>query len=343
MELKTVSDLTRAPSPRKFLDWQAEYAKRKIATFPVAITAEGKKPLVSNYQRIGLPASAQIARRFADARGIAFIAGLRNGITVLDIDEPGNRPLQHALERHSYSPVIVQTASGKHHVWYRYNGDRRAVRPEPGNEIDILGDGMVTAPPSHGPKGNYQFIAGSLDDLHRLPIMRNVPERALHRPAPLAQMRQPRTTGRNDALWRFCMRTARRCDNLDQLLDHAHQFNSELPSPLQEEETVKTAASAWRYETTGKNQFGQHGAYFTIEMIEGLVRNRDTDAFALLAYLRAHNGPWADFWITNGLAKTFGCGDKRLAAARDRLLERSDVVLVKPPHKGSPAIYQWGY
>jgi hypothetical protein len=199
-------DVIRASSQRKFLDWQAEYARRKIATFPVSITAEGKKPLVSNYQRIGLPASAQIARKFADAQGIAFMAGARNGITALDIDAPGEKPLQRALERHGYSAVIVQTARGKHHVWYRYNGERRAVRPEPGNEIDILGDGMVTAPPSHGPKGDYQFIAGSLDDLRRLPIMRNVPERALPPSAPLAQIRQPRTTGRNDALFRCALR-----------------------------------------------------------------------------------------------------------------------------------------
>jgi hypothetical protein len=61
----------------KFLEWQAEYASKNIATFPVSITAEGKKPLVSHYQHIGLPASAQIARRFANARGIGFIAGSR--------------------------------------------------------------------------------------------------------------------------------------------------------------------------------------------------------------------------------------------------------------------------
>jgi hypothetical protein len=172
--------------------------------------------------------------------------------------------------------------------------------------------------------------------------MRNVPERALPRSVSLAQIRQPQTTGRNDALWRFCMQMARQCDSSNQLLDHAHQFNSKLPNPLQEEEIVKTAASAWDYEQRGLNRFGQHGAYFPIEVIEGFARERgQSDAFLLLAYLRAHNGPWADFWITNGLAKIFGWGDKRLAAAREYLLERGDVIMLRPPCKNRPGLFQW--
>jgi hypothetical protein len=174
-----MTDVDRGARKRKFLDWQADYASKNIATFPVLITAEGKKPLVSHYQRIGLPASAQIARKFADAPGIAFMAGMRNGVTALDVDEPGDKPLHRALDRHGETPIIVRTASGKHHAWFRHNGERRAVRPEPGNEIDILGGGMVIAPPSQGPKGNYQFISGSLDDLGRLPVMRDVPAKAL--------------------------------------------------------------------------------------------------------------------------------------------------------------------
>ena len=104
---------------------------------------------------------------------------------------------------------------------------------------------------------------------------------------------------------------------------------------------MKTTASAWGYEQRGDNRFGQHGAYFPIEEVIGLCAN--PDAFTLLAYLRANNGPWSNFWIANGLAETFGWGRKRLAAARCRLIERGDVVLVKPSRKGSPAIYQWGF
>jgi Bifunctional DNA primase/polymerase, N-terminal/Primase C terminal 1 (PriCT-1) len=330
---------------RKFVDWQAEYARKKIATFPVLITAEGKKPLVSQYQHIGLPASAQIARKFADAPGIAFMAGPRNSITILDIDEPGDTPLQKALDRHGETPIIVRTASGKHHAWFRHNGERRAVRPEPSIEIDILGGGMVIAPPSHGPKGDYQFITGSLDDLDRLPVMRDVPAKALPlAPKPIQAKPRTRTAGfgrRNDALFRFCMRTAKRCNTLDQLLEQARQFNSQLLDPLQEDETVKTAASAWDYERRGENRFGQFGAWIKCEELAEFFRDRDHDALLLLTYLRANNGPWAEFMIADGLAKTFGWGRNRLSDARNRLLERGDVTLFRPKSQRTPALYQW--
>jgi Bifunctional DNA primase/polymerase, N-terminal/Primase C terminal 1 (PriCT-1) len=328
----------------KFVEWQRDYAAKNVATFPMLITPEGKKPLVRHYQNIGLPASAQIARKFADAPGIGFMAGQRNRIAVLDIDEPGDKVLHKALDRHGETPIIVRTASGKHHAWYCYNGERRAVRPEPGNEIDILGGGIVTAPPSHGPKGNYQFVAGSLNDLSRLPTMRDVPERALPKPVPLAEIRQARPAGRNEALFKHCMRTARGCDNLDQLLDQAREYNSQLPNPLQEDETVKTATSAWSYEQSGQNRFGQFGAWFPVEEIESLVRDRrraDPDAFFLLAYLRANNGPWSNFMIADGLAKTFGWGRNRLSEARARLIERGDVIEQRASRGGTAALYRW--
>jgi hypothetical protein len=138
------------------------------------------------------------------------------------------------------------------------------------------------------------------------------------------------------------MRTARRCDNLDQLLEYARQFNAQVSDPLHENETVKTAASAWDYEQRGLNRFGgQFGAWFPIEEIESLVRERDPDTLLLLAYLRANNGPWADFMIADGLAKTFGWGRNRLSDARNRLLERGDVILFRPKGRRSPALYQW--
>ena len=107
---------------------------------------------------------------------------------------------------------------------------------------------------------------------------------------------------------------------------------------------MKAATSAWRCEQSGKNRFGQFGAWFAAAEIDRITREQhraDPDAFWLLAYLRRHNGPWSEFWIANGLAKTFGWGDKRLAAARERLLELGDVELVAPQRKHSPAIYQW--
>jgi hypothetical protein len=260
------------------------------------------------------------------------------------VAQPLNRATRHCTKpstdmwrrRSSSAPHLESIA------WYHHNGERRAVRPELGNEVDILGGGMVTAPPSQGPQGDYQFVAGGLDALDRLPIMRDVPEQALPKPASLPGARQQtQPAGRNDALWRHCMRTAKRCDSLDQLLDQARQYNAQLCNPLQECEVMKTTASAWECEQNGKNLFGQHGAYFPFQEVVAMVRNRDTDAFALLGYLRAHNGPWADFYIANGLTTTFGWGKNRLVTARQRLIDLGMIALVRPAGRRQPALYRW--
>jgi hypothetical protein len=61
-----------------FRNWQPKYAALGIATFPVAIGLNGKKPLVSHYARIGLRASGEIAQKFPDAMGIGFMVGKRS-------------------------------------------------------------------------------------------------------------------------------------------------------------------------------------------------------------------------------------------------------------------------
>jgi len=125
---------------RSFADWQADYAAHDIATFPVG---SDKKPLVNRYNRFGLRASSAVARRYPDAPAIGFMAGSRNRITIGDVDEVGEKPLQRFLDRHGDTPVIVRTASGKHHAWYRHNGEQRIIRPVREINVDILGGGLV--------------------------------------------------------------------------------------------------------------------------------------------------------------------------------------------------------
>ena len=65
-----------------FRDWQPKYAARGIATFPVDIGPDGKKPLVLHYARFGLRASGEIAQRFPDALGIGFMVGKRSRLRI---------------------------------------------------------------------------------------------------------------------------------------------------------------------------------------------------------------------------------------------------------------------
>jgi hypothetical protein len=153
-----------------FALWQPAYAERGIATFPVR---DNKVPAIRGYQKVGLRGSRELAHKFADAGAFGFMCGPRSRVTVLDVDTGNEQVLADALGRRGATPILVLTASGKWHAWYRHNGEGRCIRPWPDLDIDILGArGFVVAPPSRMAHGRYQFAQGSLDDFDHLPVMR---------------------------------------------------------------------------------------------------------------------------------------------------------------------------
>jgi hypothetical protein len=272
-------------------DWQPLYAAHGIATFPVVVGPGGKKPLVSNYARFGLRASTEISQKFPHATAIGFMAGKHSRLTVLDVDSPDERVLAAALDQHGRTPIVVRTGSGNRQAWYRHNGEERLIRPEPDRPIDILGGGFVVAPPSHGTKSNYQFIEGGLDDLDRLPVLNGLPQGIRREdPATSAAIAPSITEGRNDALFKHCMRNAHRCDDFHALLDVARTCNDEFCPPLEDDEVAKVATSAWGYTERGDNRFGRPGVFFDARQADELIRN-DPDLYLLLSFLRANNRP----------------------------------------------------
>src|SRR6185312_7665961 len=132
---------------------------------------------------------------------------------------------------------IVRSGSGNYQAWYRWSGEQRRVRPFSEYPIDILGGGVVIAPPSRGIKANYEFIQGNLDHLPHLQPLIGLPDKV--RPPALDCTVDPKkhdpavTQGRrNNMLWRDCMSAAPSCDDLDQLLDFARTRNDEYLPPL---------------------------------------------------------------------------------------------------------------
>jgi|SRR5262249_20368591 len=107
-----------------------------------------KKPLIRHYQRIGIPASTSLTKQFGSASAFGFVCGERSKITVLDIDDTDERVLADALARHGRTPLVIRTARRRFQAWYRWNGERRQIRPNPSRPIDILGAGIVVAPDS---------------------------------------------------------------------------------------------------------------------------------------------------------------------------------------------------
>jgi hypothetical protein len=68
----------------------------------------------------------------------------------------------------------------------------------------------------------------------------------------------------------------------------------------------------------------------------------DQDAFFLLAFLRAHNGPWAEFMVTNTLAERLGWDRRRLSATRRRLIELRFLTCTRAGRgRGRAAFYRW--
>jgi hypothetical protein len=283
------------------------------------------------------------------------MAGPRSRVTVLDIDAPDERLLADALDRHGNTPFIVQTASGKYHVYYKHNGERRRIRPWPDRPIDLLGaNGFVVAPPSLTARGAYTIIEGKLDDLDRLPPIRGIEDISndLRKHSSkseekilTANLRRADadaiagTKGRNDWLWRECMRRARSCETLDALLDFARMRNQTFDYPLAQEEIMTIVQSAWKNTQDGTNRFGQHGAWLAAEELNTMMQEQD--AFWLLAFLRTHNGPWANFMCANGLAEKFGWPRVRLANARRRLIEMGFIRAVRQAGRGHAARFEW--
>jgi hypothetical protein len=311
-----------------FAEAQPYYAERGIATFPVT---DAKKPAVRGYLNVGLNYSRELADRFPDKPAFGFATNGRNGITILDVDTADEKVLADALQRHGQTPLIARTASGKYHAYYKHNGEKRRIRPWPGREIDVLGTGgMAVAVPSVVKGGSYEFIEGCLYLVPELPVLRNLDLPAHH----------SSTGTRNRDLFRHCMKQARHCDTLEDLLDVATTFNGELVEPLDSAEVGKVAASAWHYEETGSNYVGKHGAFFAASECVNLITT-DQDAFVLLAFLRASNKPDALFMVANGLADKFGWRRQRLAAARNKLIAEGYIKRLRHAHTGHAALYVW--
>ncbi len=344
-----------------FAENQPVYAEHGIATFPLN---DNKRPAVKGWNKIGQRASREFAAKFTDANALGFVTNERNGLTVLDIDSTDEKVLANALARQGETPMIVRTASGKAHAYYRHNGERRRIRPWDGLPIDVLGaGGLVVAPPTLVTKGEYHFIQGSLDDIDRLPVMRGldpdfyigrkpaqthlvVPDDFIANDNEPAPQESPIPEGtRNDALWRFCMAHASahrfgtgNTIGRGALIEAARQCNADCVPPLPDPEVIEIASGAWGYEARGSNWFGT-GRRVVASHDE--MDRLSPDAFYLLTRLRRHH--WGrNFLVANAMADTLGWSRKRFAAARAELERLGKIKLLRKANQWQgAALYCW--
>jgi Bifunctional DNA primase/polymerase, N-terminal/Primase C terminal 1 (PriCT-1) len=229
----------------RFSTFQPLYAEQGITAIPCSTDA--KKPLVSHYLKMGIPASKQLALRFTDVNALGIVCGAHNRITVLDIDSADPGIAKEAFRRHGEPKVIVRTASGKLHGYFRYNGEGRKIRPWKDLPIDILGGGFVMAVPSLFGPGEYHFAQGGLGDLSRLTTLVGIEQNIEPKAKPAPHVNAVVNEGRRTTwMLRECLRASKSCESYEALIEVARARNQSCNPPMTEGEIMKTVDSAWR-------------------------------------------------------------------------------------------------
>lgn len=346
-----------------FAEWQPRYAQHGIATFPLIIEGRTKKPATSGYTRVGLRGSEQLAYKFPDINALAFMAGKRNNITVIDIDSPDDEGLlRDSLERHGDTPLISRTGSGGFHCYYQHSGEPRKVRPDPDTPIDLLGGGVLAAPPSQGGKGTYSIIRGSVADLHRLPFIRggsadHEGQHAVARGLVKAGGRNKELIGqggRSNAMLEHLRSQYRYCDDLKQLVDVGRTFADQNfdrsgGHEYTDSEIQNQAKSVWKWcqerEANGELRVGS-GRWLNLPANRAAqVLALGPDAAALFLHLQIWSNDREVLTIANGMRCHMMDGEwtlRRFVAARSQLLEAGIVTMIRPASTyHGPAAYSW--
>lgn len=242
-----------------FGKFAADYIAIGLPVFP---TGPDKAPLIRTPQRIGCRAAARLASepKFACA-GIGMRCGARAGLTVVDIDEPGETALSRAIERFGRTPLIVRSHSGKHHLYFKFSGERRRIKfaDEP---VDILGEGgHVVLPPSVGEKGRYAFLRGGFDQLRNRRELPTIKSGALDSDRdfrsqadenPLADHGKTVEGHRDERLFRACLAFAAKSDTLADIEEFALAMNATFIPPLTNDQARRKAVQAWGYKEQGR-------------------------------------------------------------------------------------------
>jgi hypothetical protein len=301
---------------------------------------------------MGMNASRQLVMKWGEAQGLACMAGSRNKLTVIDIDArgvEGERLLADVQREAGEARFIVRTGGGGFHAYYRHNGEGRKIRLDPRRPIDLLGGGQIVLPPSRGSKAQYEIIRGTIDDLTALTPIRTLRARARAPATPPPEEQKESAfadmganSGRNTALFDSLCREARcLAPTIDAFVDRARELNQLFGEPMTDSRVINTAKSVFRYVETGTLRTGEHGAWFRKSQAQSLAR--DPHLFALIGWLKAENGPGAEFWVANGLAAAhLGWSVPQLRETRRRAQELGWIEMIAHPVKGRNALYRWG-
>ena len=331
-----------------FAEWQPRYAEQGVATFPVN---DDKKPLVTRYDRLGVTASGQLAfdLRFEECMNLAFMAGRRNGISVVDVDTPDEYIWREAERIFGPTPLWVRTGRGHLQMWYRHNGEKRDTESKFLGCVDILGGGQVLGFPSRRGQG-YEAIRGGLIDLDRLPVMRG-----------LDQLIPANGKGdiigagaRHLEMLRYLRSQAAHCDDLHQLIDVGTTFADERfdrtsDHQFTDDEIQRQAKSVWQWTqeriAAGEYFVGQGRRMILSHDRIDEVMQLGADAWFLFTHLKRCSAYRGEIIVANDLRKAMPGGEWSLPRFRKAREALEGGGVLRETRKAStwhgPAKYTW--
>jgi hypothetical protein len=347
---------------------------------PIIPLGQNKNPLIGGFKvnQLSVRHSRAYLTRFPDAVAFGVPDGPLSGLVRLDIDVPGDDTVAKVIRRAGDTPFKVRTASGKHHLVFRFNGERRlTARPIAGKKtpsnaqpwddlcVDLCGQGGYSiSPPSHCNGGVYQLLGDlSLETLltkrQLLPTIRGLDARAY---LPAAQrglpeigsgqngqdLRQVRPGNRDSVI---CPKIARICQHVhraggtkDNALNKAKALNAEFRVPLGEFEIEAKVNHWWQRTVDGQNLFGNGHRQPNRDWAQDLAGS-DPALFALLMWLKKMNGAESEFWIANGMVGDYLTGwwsTDRLRDTRQRAIDAKWIERIVDAAQGRRALYRWG-
>lgn len=331
-----------------FAEWQPRYAEHGVATFPVN---DDKKPLVTRYDRIGVTASGQLAfdLRFEECMNLAFMAGKRNRLSVVDVDTADEAVWREAERVFGPTPLWVRTGRGHLQMWYRHNGEKRDTTSRFLGCVDVLGSGQVLGFPSRRGQG-YEAIRGGLADIDRLPAMRGLDRLTQAK----AEKQLIGAGARHNAMLDHLRKQAAHCDDFEQLLDVGITFADEAfdrtgDHAFTDDEIQRQAKSVWQWTqeriAAGQYYVGQ-GRYLQLshDAIDKVLP-LGADATMLFMYLKRRSDHRKSLIVANDMCKAMPDGEwprKRFAKARQALIDGGILKETRPASTyHGPATYAW--
>jgi hypothetical protein len=138
-----------------------------------------------------------------------------------------------------------------------------------------------------------------------------------------------------------CMRSARHCRNLEQMLEIARSVNQSFKEPLMNAEVATVAQSAWKYESDGLNFYSRPRMVIDHDTVDALAVH--PDAMVLLLVLARYHGGNSEFALAKPMAAKLGWTVPRWRDARDYLVSHGYICLIRHGGRGphDPSIYGW--